>query len=132
MANAGLLIASLVLAGQLGVAAWGDIQSRRVTNQLNVVILLTGVVVSLMLRGPADGIVQVASGVGLTMLIWFPMFALRLMGAGDVKLIAASGAWLGWQGAIIATLATGVYGGVLGALWLVRSQGALLLGPRFS
>lgn len=125
MNNAGLLIASLVLVGQLVMAAWSDIRVRRVTNQLNVIILLTGIVATLLLRGPAIGVFHIAGGVGLALLVWFPMFALRLMGAGDVKLLAASGAWLGWQGALVATLATGVYGGLLGAAWLVRSHGAL-------
>jgi prepilin peptidase CpaA len=53
------------------------------------------------------------------------MFAVRLMGAGDVKLLAAAGAWLGWQGTLAASLATGVFGGILGALWLLRTQGTL-------
>ena len=42
------------------------------------------------------------------------MFALRGMGAGDVKLLAAVGAWLGPGQVAIVALATSIAGGVLG------------------
>ncbi|WP_053333648.1 A24 family peptidase [Gemmatimonas phototrophica] len=115
----------MVLGALLCAAAISDVRERRVTNGLNLIILLIGFVVSTLQVGLWSGVGHALSGVGVALLIWFPMFALRLMGAGDVKLIAAASTWLGWQGAIVATLATGVAGGVLGALWLVRSDGAL-------
>lgn len=120
-----LLIASTCLGALLVAAAASDLRARRVSNGLNVIVLSSGVLYTMFMHGPATGARAVLLGVGLMLLIWFPMFALRLMGAGDVKLLAASGAWLGWQGALVATLATGVIGGVLGAFWLLRSQGAL-------
>lgn len=122
---AALILPSTIVFGSLLVtAAVSDVRARRVSNPLNLVVLATGIVFSLVSQEWRTGLLQVAAGVGLGLLIWFPMFAFRLMGAGDVKLMAASGAWLGWQGMVTASLATGVYGGVLGALWLMRSQGA--------
>lgn len=117
--------ATIVLGSLLVVAAIGDIRVRRVSNVLNAIVLVSGVAFAIMTNDVRAAGVQVMGGVGLGLLIWFPMFALRLMGAGDVKLIASCGAWLGWDGMVTATLATGVYGGVLGALWLLRSHGAL-------
>ena len=46
--------------------------------------------------------------------LFFPIFALRGMGAGDVKLLAAIGAWLGPGPVFTTALATSVAGGVLG------------------
>jgi prepilin peptidase CpaA len=54
------------------------------------------------------------------LLVFFPFFALGALGAGDVKLMAALGTWVGWQGAIYVALYAAVAGGVLAvvvALW---------------
>ncbi len=120
-----ILLATMVLGSLLAVAAASDIRARRVSNTLNLTVFTGGVLFALLLQGWRAAPWHVLTGVGLGLAIWFPMFAVRLMGAGDVKLLAACGAWLGWQGMVTATLATGVYGGVLGALWLLRSQGAV-------
>jgi prepilin peptidase CpaA len=48
--------------------------------------------------------------------LFFPMFALRGMGAGDVKLLAAVGAWLGPGQVAIAAVATSIAGGVIAVL----------------
>ncbi|MBL0940732.1 MAG: prepilin peptidase [Gemmatimonadaceae bacterium] len=119
-----LVVVSLVLFAMLAAAAWSDVQTRRVANRLNGGLLIAGVMASVALHGAGAGITGALSGLGVAFVIWMPMYALRLMGGGDVKLMLASGAWLGWQGALVASLATGVAGGVLGALWLLRSRGA--------
>jgi prepilin peptidase CpaA len=120
-----ILLATLAFGALLAAAAASDIRARRVSNRLNLTVLIGGVLFALLLHGWRAAPWQVLSGVGLGLTIWFPMFAVRLMGAGDVKLLAACGGWLGWQGMLTATLVTGVYGGVLGAVWLLRSQGAV-------
>jgi prepilin peptidase CpaA len=120
-----MALASVVLAGLLVTAALSDIRARRVSNRLNLMVLIGGLVTSLALHGVPSGIGFALGGVGVALAVWFPMFAVRLMGAGDVKLLAAAGAWLGWQGTLAASLATGVFGGILGALWLLRTQGTL-------
>jgi prepilin peptidase CpaA len=119
-----LTLATMALGSLLALAALSDLRSRRVSNALNLGILVLGVAFAFASVAPVAAARQVAGGVGVGLLIWFPMFALRLMGAGDVKLLAACGAWLGWQGMLVASLATGVSGGVLGALWLLRTHGA--------
>ena len=49
-------------------------------------------------------------------LLFFPLFALRGMGAGDVKLLAAVGAWLGPGQVVIVAVASSIAGGVIGVL----------------
>ncbi|WP_411278899.1 prepilin peptidase [Gemmatimonas sp.] len=120
-----VLLSFALLGTLLAGAVVSDLRARRVSNALNLGVLVAGVVVSVFTLGVADGARQVLSGVGVALLIWFPMFALRLMGAGDVKLMTASAAWLGWQGTLVASLATGIFGGLLGAFWLLRSHGAV-------
>jgi len=120
-----VLLSAAALGTLLTGAVLSDLRERRVSNALNLCVLAAGVFSSLFTRGVDDGTRQILSGVGVALAIWFPMFALRLMGAGDVKLLAASAAWLGWQGTLVASLATGLFGGLLGAFWLLRSHGAV-------
>jgi prepilin peptidase CpaA len=54
--------------------------------------------------------------------LFFPFFALKGLGAGDVKLMAAVGAWLGPIGALWASLYAAVAGGVL-ALGVALARG---------
>lgn len=120
-----VLFSGVLLGTLLTIAVISDLRERRVSNALNLGVLSMGVVASVAVLGARQGMLQVCAGVGVALVIWFPMFALRLMGAGDVKLMAASAAWLGWQGTLVASLATGIFGGLLGAFWLLRSHGAV-------
>ena len=67
------------------------------------------------------------AGCLLGALLFFPMFALRGMGAGDVKLLAAVGAWLGPGQVAMAALATSIAGGVI-ALAVALGHGYLTDG----
>ena len=56
--------------------------------------------------------------------VFFPFFALGGMGAGDVKLMAALGAWLGWQPVLFIAMYGAVAGGVL-AIFVALGSGYL-------
>ncbi len=107
----------------LVVAVVSDLRERRVSNKVSGSLLLLGLLASILQGGIAVGLPQSLGGVAIGMAIWFPMYLLRLVGAGDVKLFAAGSAWIGWQGALVGSLATGLLGGVLGLLWLLHRQG---------
>ena len=55
-------------------------------------------------------------------MIFFPLFALRGMGAGDVKLVAALSAWLGPVEAVYLAIFASLAGGVV-AIVVVRVAG---------
>ena len=50
---------------------------------------------------------------GLVCALGFPLFLFRMMGAGDVKLMAVIAAWLGWHDGAVAI----GYGFFIGAIW---------------
>lgn len=50
---------------------------------------------------------------GLVCALGFPLFLFRMMGAGDVKLMAVIAAWLGWHDGVVAI----GYGFFIGAIW---------------
>ena len=90
-----------------------DVWSRRIPNALTFGAAAAAAAFHLATAG--------WSGLGLSLggwfvgaLLFFPMFALRGMGAGDVKLIAAVGAWLGPTQVFWVALITSMVGGVLG------------------
>ena len=57
-------------------------------------------------------------------LLWIPLYAIAVMGAGDVKLAAAAGAWLGMRGSIEASLMAAIAGGVLALALLIAQRSA--------
>jgi prepilin peptidase CpaA len=102
----------------LGVATFTDLRSRRIPNWLVLPFLLTGIVVSVWMHG-WQGLGQSLSGALLGLVIYGVLFWMGGMGAGDVKLCAAIGAWVGPQQLILALVITGMVGGVMVFCWAV-------------
>lgn len=96
----------------LGVATFTDLRSRRIPNWLVVPFLACGFVVSAWLHG-WHGLEQSFYGAGLGLLIYGFLFWMGGMGAGDVKLCAAIGAWIGPYQMILALVMTGLVGGLM-------------------
>ena len=99
-----------VLVATAGCAT--DLHSRRIPNWLTFSAALLGMAVAAWTGGP-QGAVTSASGWLAGLAIFFVPFALRGLGGGDVKLLAALGAWVGPADVIWVALYTGVAGGVL-------------------
>jgi prepilin peptidase CpaA len=64
------------------------------------------------------GLLISAGGLGIALLIYVPLYALRGMAAGDVKLMAAIGVLVGWSKWLTIFVLTGILGG-LAAIVLV-------------
>ncbi|HVP47108.1 MAG TPA: A24 family peptidase [Bryobacteraceae bacterium] len=100
-----------------------DIRFRRIPNWL----VLTGVVLGFGLNifmFELVGLKQAALGMGLALLIYFPLYALRAMGAGDAKLMAAVGSIVGPGNWIVLFVLTSLLGGLTALV-------VLLLAGRF-
>lgn len=102
----------------VSIATVTDIWSRRIPNWLVLPFLLLGLTVSTVMHG-WHGLGQSAAGMGLGLLIFGVFFWLGGMGAGDVKLCAAVGAWVGPQQLSIALILTALAGGVLVFVWAI-------------
>jgi len=91
------LLTPLVPIALLCIAAATDWRSRRIPNWLTATVILTGFAQSftpLRLCSPLEALAGFLVGFALT----FLMYAVGGRGAGDVKLMAGIGAWLGpWQ-----------------------------------
>jgi prepilin peptidase CpaA len=115
------LIPTLVLLGVLAWASAADLRDRRIPNRLTFPAIAVGLVLSAALGG-ADGLLDSAKGTGIGLAILLPLFALRWMGAGDVKLLMAVGALKGPEFVFFACLWSGVFGGIFALFGLLRSR----------
>jgi prepilin peptidase CpaA len=109
--------AFLLLLPFLAVAVTTDLSRRQIPNLLIVYMLGCGGVVQAVLFG-SSGALQALSGLMVGLVLLLPFYASGGMGAGDVKLLAAAGTFLGPQGALLAGALTLGAGGLL-ALFLL-------------
>ena len=127
------LLPLVLLFALLGAAVWHDVRARRIPNA----VVFPGMLAALVLHVamPAGqglfgvtigglGLLQSLAGLALGLALLLPMYALRLMGAGDVKLLAMVGAFVGASQIMTVGLVTLVAGGVL-ALAFAAWQGSL-------
>jgi len=112
------------------VAAVYDIRYRRIPNWLTASGVLVGLVLNAFLQTPAPavlsfgGLLFALKGLGLAFGVYFFLYALRAMGAGDVKLMAAVGSLVGWQNWFGIFIVSAVIGGIA-ALVLSLVKGRL-------
>ena len=119
-----------VLTMLLALAAYIDIRKHRIPNLL----ILAGLCFAIPYGGlhPAsagsNGWLFASAGCLVGLFSLLPLYLLRAMGAGDAKLMAMVGAFVGPLGAFCAALATLVAGGMLAIavlLWKRRVRRAL-------
>ena len=117
---------TFIMATVLGIALVAcvtDARTRRIPNALTFGAALAGLLVQPLMLG-TDGALLAASGWLVGLLVFLPFFALGGMGGGDVKLLAALGAWLGPRETLWLAAYSGVAGGVMG-LVVAFSKGYL-------
>lgn len=125
------ILCTLALAAWLAVAVWFDLRQRRVPNML----VANGIVWGMALQTLAPhggglfefwwggiGAWQALLGLGAGLAMFMPLYLLRAIGAGDVKLLAMVGVWLGPQLLLGATLLTLLAGGVLAVVVMLASR----------
>ncbi|MCF6262296.1 MAG: A24 family peptidase [Xanthomonadales bacterium] len=127
----------LVFSYTLIVLAGIDIDHQLLPDEIVLPLLWIGLLHSLTVGGvsPADAILGAVAGY---LILWsiFQLFKLLTgkegMGYGDFKLLAALGAWLGWQMLPLVVLLSSLLGAVIGGIMLaVRRKGsqAIPFGP---
>src|SRR5688572_3034429 len=101
-----------VLVVLLVLATTVDIRERRIPNWL-VACGMVSAVTFHALSSKGEGAAFALLGLAVGMAMFLPMYAFRVMGAGDVKLMGMIGAFLGMHGVLGAALASMAAGGLL-------------------
>ncbi|MCL5743868.1 MAG: prepilin peptidase [Acidobacteria bacterium] len=115
------LIIKVLLAARVLAAGIYDIRYRRIPNWLVLTGLLAGLALNGFLFG-WGGLRMSLVGFAVAFAVYFPLWILRGMGAGDVKLMAAVGALVGWHAWLVIFILTGLLGGVI-AIVLMLAKG---------
>lgn len=110
------------------IACIYDVSSSRVPNALTFAAASLAVLVHV-LAPSGEGLSHAFLGLVVGLLVFFPLFALGAMGAGDVKLMAAVGAWIGASSIIYVALYASVAGGIMALVVAIRQR---YLGTLFS
>ena len=115
-----------LLAGFLLAAVYTDLVARRIPNKLVFPGAVVGVLCSWLLPG-GPGWLSALQGLGIGLAALLPLYLLRAMGAGDVKLMAMVGAFLGAGDILGAMLGTLISGGVMSLAVVLRRRAMLQL-----
>lgn len=105
------------------VAALYDATSYRIPNWISLSVLALFAIAA-----PTSGTPWATLGLcvavgAATLVVGFGLFALRALGGGDAKLLAASALWFGWPNISVFLLCTVIAGGVLAVfLMIIRAR----------
>lgn len=99
-------------------AAVCDVRTHRLPNALTYGGIASGILCRTLIDGWA-GMEQALLGGLLSGGVFFLFYLVQGLGAGDVKLMAAIGSWVGLEQSLVVLLATAVAGGVLAVVYMI-------------
>jgi len=128
--------AALVFTWAAIALAFIDLDTKLLPDQITLPLLWLGLIVNIF-GGFTDLTSAVIGAIAGYLLLWSVYWAFKLitrkegMGYGDFKLLAALGAWFGWQALPMLALLSSVVGVVLGGTFLLikRSREPIPFGP---
>ncbi len=107
-----MTVVQIVSLGLAAVACACDLRTRRIPQVLTLGGAAAGVTFHVVTGGWYSGVLSLL-GWAVGIAVFLAPFALGGLGAGDVKLLGALGAWLGTKGVLWLALYTGVAGGLM-------------------
>ena len=117
-----VFISNILLISLLVIATVTDFRSRRIPNWLTLAGFFLGLLLSVLSAG-IPGVFSSIAGAVVGIVIFIPVYALGKMGAGDVKLLAMVGAFLGPVNVLWAALFSLMAGGLLAVGWMIYKAG---------
>lgn len=108
-------------AAAASVAAVSDLRTRRIPNWISGLALICGIVLHVWQSG-ASGLLFALAGAALGLAVLVPFYAIKAVGAGDVKLLAGVGAIVGVQLLVSVAIYAAIVGGVMSAVILARRK----------
>ena len=108
----------VLLSSILVVAAIIDIRIQKIPNVLTFPTMVLGLIYYSITTG-LDGLLFSLGGLALGIAIFFILYMMGGMGAGDIKLMGAVGAIIGSKGVLLTALLSAIVGGVYALIVLL-------------
>jgi prepilin peptidase CpaA len=112
---------AMILIALVLTAAISDLRTRRIPNWLSLTGVISGIALNTFLF-EWTGLKQSLEGMAIAFGIYFVLYLFRAMGAGDVKLMAAVGAFVGPSNWLMIFMMTALLGGVCAVCILVWNK----------
>lgn len=108
------------LSSLLLLSVWQDLAHRRIPNHLLLCTAAAGLVLAVMPQG--IGMFSAVSAAFAAFAAFTPLYLLRQMGGGDLKLLATAGLLVGMPRVTALCLSIAMAGGLLALYWLWRGR----------
>lgn len=112
---------SVLLALILGFALYYDVKEQKIKNFITVPGFFLGLVINFAGEG-LNGLAVWLQGLVLPMLLLFPLYYINAMGAGDIKLFAATGSIMGLSFACCSFIFSVYIGGIIASAILIKRR----------
>lgn len=90
------IASTLILYSLVLMAVYQDFKSMKVSNRLIVIGYVFGLGVTLLQKGQS-GVAQYLLGIVVPVVLLFSLFVIRILGAGDIKLLSMIGGFLNFK-----------------------------------
>lgn len=107
-----LTTGNAILLTLITASGFCDIKERKIPNKITFTGVLIGIFFNI-ITGGWTGLLHGILGLFTGLAIFFFPFAMGGMGAGDVKLMGAIGALMGWRFSVMTALYSAVIGGIM-------------------
>lgn len=109
------------LIATASMAVVTDFKDWRIPNGLIAMGLIQGFLVSALVSGPGQGLINSVKGCVIPVAVLYVLFLIRALGAGDIKLLAVAGAFVGTD--VLRVMAYSfLAGGVISIIFLLKEQ----------
>lgn len=117
-------IAYIIISVSVLISVYTDTKTYKILNKVVLPTLLIGIIATTYFGGWYAG-VQCLLKVVIVTLILSPLFLLRFLGAGDIKLLSAIAAFWPYKEMLYIILYSFILGGIIGAVLLITRKNGL-------
>ena len=107
----------------LVLAVFDDIKSYKISNKITIPFIAAGIILNTVLEG-LPGLCDSLLGIATPFILLFILFALKMLGAGDIKLFCAIGSIMGVNFILYNLIYSFLLGGLIALIFMIARKNA--------